>query len=308
MTMLAALLLSGVTVVLPMEAPARGTELTLGAIADVRGDDPLAVERVRAYELGSTPAPGFTRLLHAHQLREELARALPGVVVTLAGEPACRVKPVVVEVSGADLMAAAVAEIERMFAGEDVSFEPRQPITQLSVPAGAVPPTFRVRLEGALPDSGILAVPIQILVDGTPYRTLWTSWSVARWETLPVLARPLQSGESIQLSHLVSRRVEAGAARGKALPPGMLVGAVAARDLSAGTPVTALDVHRPAVVGLGDNVLLEVRKGAIAARVAAVALGTAAIGDRVRVRSSASGEEHSAVVVSRDLVRITLGG
>jgi flagella basal body P-ring formation protein FlgA len=306
--MLAAIFLSGVTVALPMEAPARGTELTLGAVAQVTGDDAQEVERVRAYELGSTPAPGFTRLLHASQLREELARGLPGVQVTLAGEPACRVKPVVVEVPSADLRGAAEAEIARRFAGEDVSFEPHQPIPPINVPAGAEPPTFRVRIDAALPDNGILAVPVQVLVDGTPYRTLWTSWSVARWEVMPVLARSVKNGESILPSHLETRRIQAGAARGKALPASMLLGAVAARDLAAGTPVTALDVHRPAVIGLGDSVTLEVKKGAIAARVSAVSLGTAAVGDRLRVRSSAGGEEHSAVVVSRDLVRITLGG
>jgi len=305
--MLAKLLLSGVTVVLPMEAPARGTELTLGAIAEVRGDDPREVELLRAYELGSTPAPGFTRLLHAHRLREDLARAFPGLAVTVAGEPACRVTPIVVEVPAADLQAAAEAEIAHTFAGDDVSFEPRQPILPVSVPAGAAAPTFRVRLTGGLPDSGVLAVPIQVLVDGVPYRTVWTTWSVMRFEVLPVLARPLKNGERIQPFHIESRRVVATGMRGKALPASMLVGSVAARDLTAGAPVTALDVHRPAVVGLGDEVTLEVRKGHVAARVTAVALGTAAIGDRVRVRAVASEAEHSALAVSRDLVRIDLG-
>ncbi len=305
--MLATLLLSGVTVVLPMEAPARGTELKLGAIAEVRGDDPALVERVRAFELGATPAPGFTRLLHAHRLREDLARAFPGLELKVTGEPACRVEPVVAEVSGADLQAAAAAEIATAFAGQDVSYEPRQPILPVSVPAGSVAPTFRVRITGALPDSGVLAVPVQVLVDGAPYRTVWTSWTVSRYEVLPVLARPLKNGESIQPSFLQNKRVEANGMRAKALPASMLVGAVAARDLSAGAPVTALDVHRPAVIGLGDDVTLEVRKGPICARVAAVSLGTAAIGDRLRVRSTSNEAEHSALVVTRDLVRIDLG-
>jgi flagella basal body P-ring formation protein FlgA len=305
--MLANLFLSGVTVVLPMEAPARGTELTLGAIAEVRGDDVQEVERVRAYELGSTPAPGFTRLLHAHRLREDLARAFPGITVNVGGEPACRVRPLVAEVAAADVQAAAESEIAHTFAGQDIMFEPRQAILPVSVPAGVAAPGFRVRIDGGLPDSGILAVPVQILVDGVPYRTVWTSWTVSRFEVLPVLARPLANGERIQPFHLQNRRVQADNLRSKALPASMLVGAVAARDLTAGAPVTALDVHRPAVIGLGDDVTLEVRKGSIAARVSAVALGTAAIGDRVRVRATSSDAEHSALVVSRDLVRIDLG-
>ena len=42
------LLVLGVRVELPVEARVRGAELTLGAIAQVSGDDAAAVERVRA--------------------------------------------------------------------------------------------------------------------------------------------------------------------------------------------------------------------------------------------------------------------
>jgi flagella basal body P-ring formation protein FlgA len=304
--MIATLLISGVTVVLPMQGDARGTELTLGEIAQVRGDDPESVERVRAFGLGYSPAPGFTRLLHAHRLQEDLARAFPGLAITFAGESACRVKPLVVEVAADVLQAVAADEIARAFAGQDLSYTPRQPILPVSVPAGLAAPTLRARIDNTLPDSGVLAVPVQILIDGTPYRTVWTSWSVSRFDVLPVLDRPLKNGDRIQPFHLKTARVPAADPRAKPLPASMLVGAVAARNLEAGRPITELDVHRPAVVGLGDDVVLEVKKGAIAARVAAVSLGTAAIGDRVRVRANSNGQEHSALVVSRDLVRIDL--
>jgi flagella basal body P-ring formation protein FlgA len=125
---------------------------------------------------------------------------------------------------------------------------------------------------------------------------------------MPVLARPVASGETIQPYHLEVARVRARSGRAKALPASMLTGAVAARDLPAGMPITESDVHRPTVVQLNDTLMLEVRKGAVVARTSATALGSASIGDRVRVRALLGGQEHSAVVVSRDLVRIDLGG
>jgi flagella basal body P-ring formation protein FlgA len=305
--MLASLFLSGVTVVLPMEASARGTEVTLGEIAELRGDDAAEVARVAAVDLGYAPSPGFSRLLHAHRIAEELGRALPDVDVRFAGQTACRVRPEV-ETVGTDAIAAAVrAELERLYDGQDVTFAASQNLQPADVPLGTRPAELRVRVTDPLSSSGLVPVPVQVLVDGVPYKTLWTTWQAERWATMPVLARPLRSGETIQPFHLEPRRVKVQTGRAKALPASMLTGAVAARDLASGAPVTESDVHRPTVVQLGDTVTLEVRKGAVSARTSATALASASVGDRVRVRSLIGGQEHHALVVSRDVVRIDLG-
>ncbi|MEM7307068.1 MAG: flagellar basal body P-ring formation chaperone FlgA [Planctomycetota bacterium] len=299
---------SDVTVVLPMEATARGTELTLGEIATIHCVNDELAQRVGALDLGYTPAPGFSRLMHAHRIRQEVARVLPGTSVAVVGEAACRVRPEVVRVEAAEIEGVARQELQRLFAGRDVSFLPRDPIAAVTVPAGSAPPALSVRLDPVEPKTGAIAVPVRIAIDGAPYRTVWTNWNTARYEVVPVLTRSLRSGERIQSFHLESRRVLKSAThKRKVLPASLLSGAVAARDLQAGEPVTELDVHRPTIVGVGDDLYLEVKKGAVTARVAAVALGAGAIGDRIRVRATSNGQEHSAVLVSRDLVRIDLG-
>jgi len=298
---------SGVTVTLPMEATSQGTELTLGEIAEVRGDDAAEVALVQALDLGNTPSPGHTRLMHAHRIREEMSRELPGVAVRFVGQTACRVRPDV-EIVSADTVEAAVRrELARVFAGQDATFAPREALQSTSVPRGAVPASIRVQIADPVSTAGIVPVPVQVLVDGAPYRTLWTSWEAIRYATLPVLARPVRAGETIQPYHLTARRVPVKEGRAKALPASMLSGAVAAHDLTAGEPVTEADVHRPIAVQLGDTVTLEVRKGAVVARTSGTALGNGSIGDRVRVRADLGGQDHNAVVISRDLVRIDLG-
>lgn len=305
--MILSLLLSGVTVVLPMEATSHGTELTLGEIAEVKGDDAANVALVQGLDLGYTPAPGRTRLLHAHRIAEELARELPGMKVRFIGQHATRVRPSVETITVEVLDAAVRTELARLYAGQDVSFSPNQPLQPVSVPKGDQPATVRVRLTDSPSASGIVSVPVQVLVDGSQYRQVWTTWTAERWETLPVLARPVRAGETIQPYHLESRRVRAKTGSAKALPASMLTGAVAARELPAGAPIIESDVHRPTVIQLGDTVTLEVKKGAIVARTSSTALGNASVGDRVRVRATLGGQEHHAVVVSRDLVRIDLG-
>ena len=305
---LATLLLSGATVVLPMEASARGTELTLGEIAEVRCDDADLFRRLHELDLGYTPSPGYSRLLHAQRIRQEIERKLPGIEVSIVGQTACRVRPETVRIQPASLRTAVEAELSQTFAGHDVTYTLRDEITPVTVPAGTADPVLRVRLERREPKSGALSVPVQILVDGAPYRTVWTTWETARYETLPVLVRDVAAGEILRpsLVHNLRVLVKPGPRR-KPLPGALLAGATAARDLKAGESITDLDVHRPTVVQAGDDLYLEVRKGAVSARVAVEALSSGAIGDRIRLRVISSNMEQSAVLISRDLARIDLG-
>ncbi len=305
--LLAKLILSGVTVTLPMEATSRGTELTLGEIATITGADAALVEQVESLDLGYAPQPGFSRLLHAQRIQQTLARELPGVQVRLVGESAIRVRPEVARIASAQIRAAAEAELARAFAERDVTYEPNGKIADVTVPAGSAPPVVRARLDTTEAKTGTIAVPVEILVDGEIYRTVWSNWKTVRWETMPVLKRAVRGGQRLQPYDLENRRVRVEVTQRKALPASLLAGAIAARDLNVGTPVTEADIHRPTVVTQGDGILLEVRKGAVTARVAATALESGAVGDRIRVRASGSGLEHFAVIRSGDLARIDLG-
>ena len=72
MILTATLLLGSVTVVLPPDARVSGTELRLGSIARVEGDDPTEVASLKSMHLGYSPAPGYSRLFDANQLLAEL--------------------------------------------------------------------------------------------------------------------------------------------------------------------------------------------------------------------------------------------
>jgi flagella basal body P-ring formation protein FlgA len=155
--------------------------------------------------------------------------------------------------------------------------------------------------------SGVVGVPVEVLVDGLRYRTVWTSWRIEVWETRPVLAHPVRAGEELRPELFERQRVHADGAAGlEPLDPIQVVGAVAKRDLVPGEPITAHDVHRPAAVTLGATLFLRVRKGSIEARVSAVALETGTVGERIRVKTTEAGQELVATVIGRDLCEISL--
>jgi flagella basal body P-ring formation protein FlgA len=300
----------GVTVTLPPTVEARGTELVLGAVRGVAGEDADEVARVASLSLGYAPAPGYTRLLEAWRVRQIVAQAVPGVALEFAGAPACRVTPAVELVLGAAVEAAARAELEHELATLDAVATLVAPLADLGVPAGASPAELSCVLDPTQTLAGNVLVPVRVLVDGDVYRTLWTRWSVELWAEHAVLKHDLPAGTPLEAGMLETRRLNVAAA---GLRPGarilgraLLVGAVAAHDLAAGRPLSDLDVLRPTLVRKGDTTFLEVTKGSINARVGAVAEEDGAQGDRIDVTLLGSGRRMKASVVSRDAVRIDL--
>lgn len=298
---------SGITITLPVRCEVRGTEIHLGEVATVSGLDAEGVERVRAFDLGYAPAPGFSRLLTAERIRQALARQMPNEDIRVTGERACRVWPQTEEVLPGALESTARAELTRAFLGKEATFTLKDALPKVLIPLGENGSELVARAPSGDLGSGILGVPIEVWVDGLRYRTVWTSWRVDVWETRQVLAHPVAAGAELTPADFARTRVRVGRDSGlEALTPTQVVGSVARHDLAPGAPVTGLDVHRPPAVTLGTSLFLRVRKGAIEARISALALETGAVGDRIRVRAAGSGQELQALVVSRDLCEILL--
>jgi len=303
---MASLLLASVVVTLPGEIRVAGTELRLGDVAGVEGEAELA-RRVASVSLGYAPAPGYSRLLQAARLEREIERKC-GVDVRLAGETTCRVHPLERRIEAEALRAAAEEELTGLLVGLDASFEQRGNVGPVVVPEGREGVELVARFRGRELRSGTLDLPVEVRVDGVTYRTVWTSWQVDLWETRQVLKREVRAGETLTPDLFERRRVRVDRRVGEQPLPGTAVlGSVAARDLRSSETVSALDVHRPLVVLRGATVYLQVRKGAITARVPALAQDAGAVGDRIRVMAMNSSREMSAVIVGRDQVELDLG-
>ncbi|HKX46478.1 MAG TPA: hypothetical protein VJP77_07230, partial [Planctomycetota bacterium] len=100
MPIAAALLLAGVTVVLPPEATITGASIRLGDVAVVRSDDAAEAARFADFDLGFAPSPGFSRLLEDRWIGDRLHAAWPEVTIEFHGARAVRVWPRVERVSG----------------------------------------------------------------------------------------------------------------------------------------------------------------------------------------------------------------
>lgn len=300
------LLLAGATLVLPPETRVRGTEIALDAVAEIRCADDMLRTRLSRHPLGWAPAPGYTRTIARWQLARELERAFPDVSFTWDGAQSTRVLPEVERISGASLVAVAEAALRAELAGHDTEVRVVEAPHDLEVPLARTRSELRPGRTRSELAAGVRSVPVEVWIDGSLNRTVWTSFEVGLWSEQPVLLRPVRRGEPIDASSFVVRRTRVPAGAGASLGADALLGASARRDLPAGATPTEQDVERARLVRPGDAIQLEVRKGSVVARAPAIAREGGSLGDRVRVTSSAGQREVVARVVGRGLVAVEL--
>lgn len=310
--MIATLLLAlaaDVSVTLKEEAKVTGTEIRLGEIAEITAEDPAVVERYSDLRLGYAPSPGHSRLLVGWRLAQEIERLAPGdQKVVLRGSSAVRVFPMTQVVTRASFETAGRNALASALGGSGWELSPIAPIGDLEVPRGEEEPQLEVTLRQINREHETHSVPIRVMIDGKLYRTVWSQWKAEVWRVRPTLRVDVAAGTLIDATMIGNERrlVSASAPQFK-IVPGLLVGAMARRDIKAGEVLDDGVVERPKVVQRDQGVTLSVRRGQINARMAAKALEAGAVGDQIRVEIKDNGREMTATVLSRSLVEVHLG-
>lgn len=293
------------SVALPPQASVRGTELLLGQVAELDGDA-ASLARLRTLSLGYAPAPGYVRTLQRWQIADRVRAAVPDVEVRWSGAEVCRVVPEIERVFGTEVQAAAAQEIEASYASREATIRPSGRCADIDVPRGENPVALRVVPESRELRAGTVSIPVQVIVDGTAYQTVWVPFDVELVELVPVLARDVQRGEILGREHFETRTQRLAAGSAAFLSPERAIGSTVLRDLPAGTRVFEADVKRTLLVKQGDTVELLVKKGAVGARAHATALQNGYLGDRIRVSTSDKTKAVTAVVAGRGHVEIDL--
>ena len=310
----ASLLLAGLTVSLAPQAAVRGTEITLGEVATISGGTPEETSRVAGLHLGYAPAPGYSRLLKEGLIAQQAKRLLPGQTLLFAGSATCRVTPEVIVIEAQRIQRVARAELNTALNTRDAEVRLSQPLKAITVPVGlgAEGVSLRASLRGASlagdPAEASWRVPVELLVDGSVYQTVWTHWAVEVWEERPVLLRDVAVGQALA-PHLVElRRVRVrGAAFGSALPLRDLAGYAARRHLRVGETLERRDVEAIVLVKRGDTVELLVRRGAITARTRATAAEDGRLGEKIEIVTRDTNQHMNAEVRGVGQVEVIIG-
>lgn len=163
--------------------------------------------------------------------------------------------------------------------GDELIIELRPPSARL--PTCESPAPFLTRPDAA--PLGRISVGVRCGQDGRQVRYLQAEVGVIG--EYPVLAAPLEAGETVRRDHLVMRQGNLAELPNRALlDSDEIIGQVATRSLSPGQPLQAYQFRSLPLVERSQRVVVEARGSAFRVSREGQALEPGALGDRVRVR------------------------
>ncbi|MCC6729073.1 MAG: flagellar basal body P-ring formation protein FlgA [Chthonomonadales bacterium] len=273
------------TVTVRAASEVAGRTFTLGEIADIRSADAALARRLAAVEVGASPLPGLSRPVGSADILVRLRqRKIDPRTLALAFPPAIRVTRGGDPVPDGELIEAARRAL--LAARGDLS-DGAEVIPLPLAGTFVVPPGKREYRPGAVRCavwSTTATIPVTILVDGAPLRTLDVGFRIARYVDAVVAARDLEAGAELTGADLSVARV--CAAPGSAAPLADIAQAIGKRlrrRLAAGRPIAASDLRAVNAITAGRPVRVETVVGAVRVTVDGVARSAGAVGDRVRV-------------------------
>ncbi len=297
---------SVITITAKAEAEVQGSAFTLGEIADIAGTDKALKTQLAAIEVGTSPLPGLSRLLHPGDIIVRLrANHLESKRVQVLAPPEMRVTRIGHEVAADQITQAAITAAQSAIKDiPNATLEPVQAAAKYTVPAGKVQV-----LAGAYHGSaeqGLIYVPVSLTVDGKPVQVLDIALRVHRKASVLVANRPIQPHEILSAEDVSLVLTD--------LPPGFTqpitdlqdaIGKRSTRFLQSGQPIPATAVETPPVISANDQITIEYVFGTIRITAPGLARQSGKVGDTIRVYAPDTRKELDAVIVNNRMVRIT---
>lgn len=297
-----------IVVSLRAETTVRAAQLTLGDVADVRGEDvDSTLELIRSIELGHAPRPGQVVRLPRHKVAAQLARSIPHLRSRLkwGGTDVVQVRSqgVSYPLERIALRVESYLKRELQDCCERVQIRMIDQPRQLIVHEGNV--TIRPRLGGDGRLQKRMSVWADVFVEGEFFQALPFWFAVEAYQDVVVATRPLPRDYVLQSPDLfVSYRdvTEAGGTPLRSIDEA--IGQRVSELIPAGSVVAKERLRDLAMVSKDQNVAVHVVSGAVDLKVRGIALADAQLRQRVVVRNPASNESFVGTVVGFGRVEV----
>jgi flagella basal body P-ring formation protein FlgA len=172
----------------------------------------------------------------------------------------------------------------------------------------AIPPghiTLQIAPSAHLGGRG--SVPIQILVDGRKFRTIFPRLDVQIFQTVLVAKTRIARGSLVSGGDFgLQRQAVSGLNQVPLVAPQAVLGAEATRDIQAGTVLTAQMFKLPTAVKSGDMVTIVLTSGDLTIIYNGQARSAGAVGQMIKVLNLESKREFTARVTGPNRVEVKL--
>lgn len=298
---------AAVTVTIAPEQTVNGPMLTLGAIAEVSGEDEAKVKALRSLPLGTAPKPGSRLVL----TRELLGARMLATGTDLSGIT-WNVPDNIIIIASFQIVpgikiadAASEALIKRLNVAED-----KRELELIGFSSDLNAPVGDIRLSAELPygirKSGPTIVNVTVSSDGRVYEKISLRYNVKVYEDIIIAAKPIAPHEPLTTDNLTYQRTDVTRITGSYFTDiSRLNGLNAKRAIATGALISDISLEKPILVKRGSNVTITARSGDMAITAFGEALQDGTEGQVIRVQNTNSKRIVAAKVVGEGLVQIT---
>ncbi|MRW94165.1 flagellar basal body P-ring formation protein FlgA [Duganella sp. FT80W] len=279
---------------------------TLADVAVVTAADPDLQQAFASVVVSSAPLAGYVE----QRSRAELELALRGQALALGhsivwrGATAVRLRTEVQQLDNAVLLEVARDALLQALGNEGrVEVVLATPLPAMAAPTGAL--SYQARLLDASRLRARMAVRVEVMVQGTLYRSVIVPLAVRAYRRVYVAQRMLAAGNQVVAGDVIEREQDIAPLGQSPVPVGALHdGARLRQSVEAGQVLGAQHLVADGALLRGDRVHLRMMAAGIAVETMAVAQADAAAGQLVRVKPERSNETVLARVITPALVRI----
>ena len=271
--------------------------ITLGAIAEIAGDDQQLIEQLKAIELGKAPDPGKMREMSAYYIEMKirhsdidsaaLAIDLPEKIEVMRG--ATTITPQKIE------------DIVKGFIRTKMRWDPKAvsikitPVKEITLAEGKI--TYEVTPRKKEEYLGTTNLSVAFLVDGRLEKKAWVTAEIEVSQEVVVSNRPLKRNDVIAEGDVRLEKMNlAELSSGVITDPREVIGKRTKRVVEAGTPLRLNFLEMPPLVKRGDLVTIVAESEVLKITTQGVVTESGCKGDMVRVINTSSRKELYATV------------
>jgi flagella basal body P-ring formation protein FlgA len=284
----------------------QGSDITIGDVAEVRGDDPNTVAKVRNIIIGQSPPAGEERIINGGYITTRLKQyGFHPQDVLLHVPEKIRVTRASQRIESRDIEAAVMRAIHNQspWKAQKTTIRELRGIEPVILPAGSV--QYEVTFPPNANFLGPTSFSLLVRVSGNTEKRLYGTAHIEVFQEVAIISRPVARDEVIEAEDIRLKQMNLSQVPPQTVTkPEELIGKRAKKPLSANTTVRAHEVETLPFVRKGDVVLIIVESPLLKITAMGEALERGDRGATIRVRNVTSHREIRAVVVDKKTVRV----
>ncbi len=277
----------GLVISLKEEAAIQSDLVFLKDIADLKGSDPNAIDRLARMPLGQAPDFGSVRILTRHQVIQ-LVRDAAGMISdeSFLGAAAVQIKLQGKEIDASEIVPLLKARLLEKTQWKESELEIRSigNLTGIELPPGEV--ELRLSSDALIGNHRGFLIPIEVVQSGKTLRCFWVSSEIRIHAGVQTAARKIARGTILTDDDIVEKQTEITDLRTAYVrDPVDVLGKVSRRSFSPGDPLTRDAFTDPYLVKNGETVRLRLERNGMVLTSLARAEQNGKLGQVIRVRN-----------------------